>query len=34
MFVSIPCLLVLKSLEEDDKGICKKFMPDMYNEES
>lgn len=32
--MSIPCLLVLKSLEEDDKGICKKFMPDMYSEES
>lgn len=34
MFVSIPCLLVLKSLEDDDKGICKKFMPAMYNVDS
>jgi hypothetical protein len=32
IFVSIPCLLILKSLEDDDKGICKSFMPMMYDE--
>ena len=32
IFVSIPCLLILKSLEDDDKGICMSFMPMMYDE--
>jgi Fe2+ transport system protein B len=27
IFVSIPCLLILKSLEDNDKGICKYFLP-------
>lgn len=31
IFINIPALLVLKSLENDDKEICKLFYPEMYN---
>ena len=34
IFITIPCLLILKSLEEDDKEICRSFYPDMYDEET
>ena len=27
IFITIPCLLILKSLEDNDKGICKSFLP-------
>jgi hypothetical protein len=33
IFVTIPCILILKCLEKDDKGICKNFLPDMYSNE-
>ncbi|CAG9323865.1 unnamed protein product [Blepharisma stoltei] len=32
LFVIIPSLLVLKTLEEEDKGICRYFCPRMYDE--
>eukprot|EP01016_Furgasonia_blochmanni_P004959 TRINITY_DN11922_c0_g1_i5.p1 TRINITY_DN11922_c0_g1~~TRINITY_DN11922_c0_g1_i5.p1 ORF type:complete len:202 (+),score=25.21 TRINITY_DN11922_c0_g1_i5:64-669(+) len=32
IFVSIPCLVLLKSLENDDKGICLYFLPALYEE--
>ncbi|CAG9321179.1 unnamed protein product [Blepharisma stoltei] len=32
LFVSVPSLLVLKCLEDDDKGICKHFCPQIYEE--
>ena len=31
IFFIIPQLLILKSLENDDKEICSFFYPDMYN---
>lgn len=34
IFVTIPALLILKNLDEDDKGICKSFFPPMFGEES
>lgn len=34
IFVSIPALLILKCLDEDDKGICRSFFPPMFGEES
>ncbi len=30
IFVTIPALLILKNLDEDDKGICKAFFPPMF----
>jgi len=33
VFVSIPALLILKCLDDDDKGICKSFFPPMFGEE-
>ena len=33
IFVTIPALLILKNLDEDDKGICKTFFPPMFGEE-
>jgi len=33
IFVSIPALLILKCLDEDDKGICKSFFPPMFGED-
>jgi hypothetical protein len=32
MFITIPALLVLRSLEDDDKGICKHFYTAMFDE--
>ena len=32
IFFIIPSLLILKSLENDDKEICSFFYPDMFNE--
>lgn len=32
IFITIPCLLILKSLDEDDKQITKSFYPNMYKE--
>jgi hypothetical protein len=34
IFVTIPALLILKNLDEDDKGICKMFFPPMFGEDS
>lgn len=34
IFLVLPSLLILKSLENDDKDICNFFYPDMQNEES
>lgn len=31
IFVNIPALLILKSLENDDKEICSVFYPNMYD---
>lgn len=33
IFVTIPALLILKNLDDDDKGICKMFFPPMFGEE-
>ena len=33
IFVSIPALLILKCLDNDDKGICKSFFPPMFGED-
>jgi hypothetical protein len=32
LFVSIPALIVLKALEEQDRGICKSFCPPIFDE--
>lgn len=32
IFVNIPALLILKSLENEDKDICKLFYPEMFEE--
>ena len=32
LFVSIPALLILKALEEEDRGICKSFCAPMFDE--
>ena len=32
IFMTIPALLILKSLEGEDKDICRLFYPDMYSE--
>jgi hypothetical protein len=31
--VTIPALLILKNLDDDDKGVCKLFFPPMFGEE-
>jgi len=31
--VSIPALLILKCLDDDDKGICRNFFPPMFGED-
>jgi len=31
--VSIPALVILKCLDNDDKGICRHFFPPMFNED-
>lgn len=31
IFVSIPCILLLKSIENEDKGICKEYIPNIEN---
>ena len=33
IFVTIPALLILKNLDEDDKNICKTFFPPMFGED-
>lgn len=33
IFVTIPALLILKNLDDDDKNICKSFFPPMFGEE-
>jgi len=33
IFVSIPALLILKCLDDDDKGICRAFFPPMFGED-
>lgn len=30
IFMTIPALLILKCLDDDDKGICRSFFPPMY----
>ena len=32
-FVTIPALLILKCLDDDDKGICRSFFPPMFGED-
>lgn len=34
IFVSIPALLILKCLDDDDKGICRSFFPPLYGEDA
>lgn len=34
IFVSIPALLILKCLDNDDKEICKSFFPPMFGEDA
>lgn len=34
IFLNIPALLILKSLENDDKEICSFFYPDMFDAET
>jgi hypothetical protein len=34
IFVSIPALMILKCLDDDDKGICKSFFPPMFGEDA
>ena len=31
--MTIPALLILKHLDDDDKGICKTFFPPMFGED-
>ncbi|EGR34760.1 hypothetical protein IMG5_002330 [Ichthyophthirius multifiliis] len=33
IFLNIPCLLVLKLLDKDDKNICNYFLPQMFNKD-
>jgi hypothetical protein len=33
IFVTIPALLILKNLDDDDKNICRMFFPPMFGEE-
>jgi hypothetical protein len=33
IFVSIPALVILKCLDDDDKGICRSFFPPMFGED-
>jgi hypothetical protein len=33
IFVSIPALIILKCLDDDDKGICRSFFPPMFGED-
>jgi len=33
IFIWLPSIIIIKSLENDDKGICKEFIPNMFNEE-
>jgi hypothetical protein len=30
--VTIPSLLILKHIDDDDKGICRSFFPPMFGE--
>jgi len=32
IFIWLPSILIIKSFENEDKGICKDFNPNMYNE--
>ena len=32
--MTIPALLILKNLDDDDKGICKMFFPPMFGDEN
>lgn len=34
IFVTIPSLLILKHLDDDDKGICKAFFPPMFQDQN
>ena len=34
IFLNIPALLILKSLENEDKDICRMFYPEMYEANS
>lgn len=33
IFVTIPALLIMKNLDDDDKDICKYFFPPMFGED-
>jgi hypothetical protein len=33
IFVAIPALMILKCLDNDDKGICRSFFPPMFGED-
>lgn len=32
IFIWLPSIIIIKSLENDDKGICKEFNPNMFND--
>ena len=32
IFVTIPALMILKCLDDDDKGICRSFFPPMFGD--
>lgn len=32
IFVSIPCILILMSIDNEDKGLCAQFCPEMFND--
>jgi hypothetical protein len=34
IFIYVPCLLILKSLDNEDKGICQSFYPLLYTQSS
>jgi len=34
LFVSVPCLLVVVAIDENDLGLAKRFNPDLFKPES
>jgi len=33
IFIWLPSIIIIKSMENDDKGICREFIPNMFNAE-
>jgi len=33
IFIWLPSIIIIKSLENDDKGICREFIPNMFHED-